>query len=125
MEHVQLLASSVKAATASYSLDQFGNPLKTKGAKGVKVVIDMTAVPGVATVTPKIEFKDPTSGKWITALTGAAIVAISTVALTVYPGITVTANVSAADVIPDEWRVTCTHSAGTDFTYSIGAWLIP
>lgn len=125
MEQVTLQASSAPGDTATLATDQFGNPLKMKGHRGVKVIVDMTAVPGVKTVTPKIEYKDAVSGKWITALTGPAIVATGTHVLTVYPGLTETANIDASDLIPDLWRVVCTYSgADAGFTFSVGAYLL-
>lgn len=112
---VTVLASAVRAATLSSDLqcnDYF---------RGVEVVLDMTAVPGVATVTFTIEALDPTSGKYFTLLASTAIVATGTTVLRVYPGLTAAANAVANDVLPRGWRVTATHSAGTNFTYSVGA----
>lgn len=115
---VTVLASAVRAATNN-STDQ-----SNLVGCGVHVVIDVTAVPGVDTVTPKIQGKDELSGKYYDILTGAAIVGVSTVVLKVYPGITVAANVSVSDILPKTWRVVMTHSAGSNFTYSVGASLI-
>lgn len=115
---ITILASAVRAATNN-SADQ-----TNLVGRGVHVVIDVTAVPGVDTVTPKIQGKDELSGQYYDILTGAAISGVSTVVLKVYPGITVAANVSASDILPKTWRVVMTHSAGTNFTYSVGASLI-
>lgn len=109
-----VLASAVRAATNN-SGEQPNNI-----ARGLDLIIDMTAVPGVDTVTFAIEGKDPASGKWYAILASAAIVAVSTVVLRVFPGATVTANVSANAMLPRAWRVVATHSAGTNFTYSVG-----
>lgn len=87
--------------------------------KGVHVVIDMTAVPTVETVTFTIEGKDPLSGKYYDILVSSAIVAVSTVVLKVYPGITVAANLSVSDVLPNTYRIKTTHSASGNFTYSV------
>lgn len=87
--------------------------------KGVHVVIDMTAVPTVETVTFTIEGKDPLSGKYYDILVSSAIVAVSTVVLKVYPGITVAANLSASDALPKTYRIKTTHSASGNFTYSV------
>ncbi len=115
---ITLLSSAVRAVTNSTSV--IANP----GARGLHLVIDMTAVPGVDTVTPKIEGYDETSQKYYTILTGAAIVATGTTVLKIYPGITASANVAVSDILPDSFRVTMTHSAATNFTYSVGASLI-
>ncbi len=110
-----LLASAVRAATNNTD-DQ-----KNDFYRGVHLTIDMTAVPGVATVTFTIQGKDPVSGKYYTILASTAIVATGTTVLKVYPGITAAANASVSDILPRSWRLLCTHSAGTDFTYSVGA----
>ncbi len=78
----------------------------------------------VDTVTFTVEGRDPVSKKWYTLLASAAISAQSTVSLTVYPGVTVAANAAASRPLPRAWRVKVTHSAGTSFTYSVGASLI-
>jgi len=75
-------------------------------------------------VTFTIKGKDPLSGKYYTLLASAAIVAASTVVLRVYPGLTAVANLVASDVLPLDWRVEVTHSAGSNFTYSVGAQLV-
>lgn len=92
---------------------------KVPGNKGCKAVLSLTAVPGVDTVTVVIEGKDRISGSYYAILTGAAQVATGVFVLTVYPGIAVTANVSASDVLPDTYRARVVHSAGTSFTYSL------
>lgn len=112
---VTLLASAVRAATNN-TADQ-----TNLNHRGVSVTIDVTAVPGVDTVTPKIQGKDELSGKYYDIVVGAAIVAQSTVVLKVCPGITPAANVAVADMLPKIWRVVLTHSAASNFTYSVGA----
>jgi hypothetical protein len=114
-QNLTLLSSAVRAATVT-GADRV-NPTGT----GVIVVIDVTAVPGVDTVTVFIEGKDPASGKYYTILQSAAIVAVSTVVLRVYPGLTAAANLVVSDVLPRTWRVRVVHSAGSNFTYSLGA----
>jgi hypothetical protein len=115
---ITILASAVRAATNnSANQNNYGN-------RGVHVIVDVTAAPGVDTVTPKIQGYDPVSGTYYDLVVGAAIVAASTVVLKVYPGITVAANLSVSDFLPLTWRVVMTHSAGTNFTYSVAANLV-
>ncbi len=114
-----LFATGVRAASAN------GGDQVNRRCKGIEVVIDMTAVPGVDTVTFTLEGKDPLSGKYYTILASAAIVAISTVVLRVYPGTTVAANLAVSQALSRGWRVKTTHSAATNFTYSVSAVLIP
>jgi hypothetical protein len=92
---------------------------KIPGNRGVKAILNVTAVPGVDTVQLVIEGKDPVSGVYFAILSAAARAGAGTDVLTVYPGITVTANVSAADLLPDTYRARVVHSAGTSFTYSL------
>jgi hypothetical protein len=112
---VTVLASAVRAATNN------SEDLCNDYFRGVEVVIDMTAVPGVDTVTFTIQGKDPASGKYFTILATAALSAQATTVLRVYPGLTAAANATANDVLPRAWRVLATHSAGSNFTYSVGA----
>lgn len=114
----QLLTSKVRSATNSSVIQ------KNYRSRGLHLVIDMTVVPGVDTVTPKIEGYDALSGKYYDLLVGTALVATGTVVLKIYPGIAASANASASDILPDAWRVTMTHSAATNFTYSVAASLI-
>lgn len=115
---VVVMPSAVRAASAN------GNQLLNPFARGVVLTIDMTAVPGTDTVTFAIEGLDPVSGKFYTILQSAAIVAVSTVVLRVYPGLIAAANLVVSDVLPLGWRVRTIHSAGTNFTYSVGANLV-
>ena len=115
---ITVLASAVRATTTNSSV--FGNP----GARGVHLAIDVTVVPGVDTVTPKIEGYDETSGKYYDILIGVPIAATGLTIIKVYPGTVASPNVQANDVLPAAWRVTMTHSAATNFTYSVGASLI-
>lgn len=113
-----VLASAVRAASNN-SADQ-----KNRNATGLHLIIDVTAVPGVDTVTFVIKGKDPLSGKYYTVLSGSAISATGTTVLKMFPGFTNVANSVANDVLPADWRVEVTHSAATNFTYSVGAQLI-
>lgn len=101
----------VRAATSSVEMS--GN-----GVSAAHIVINMTAVPGVATVTPTIEGKDAL-GNYYPILTGPAIAATGITVLRIAPGLLAVANLTANDVLPDTWRINCVHSAGTNFTYSV------
>lgn len=111
----QSFASAVRAATLVGDDNK-----KVPGNRGVKAVLDVTAVPGVDTVQLVIENKDPVSGKYVAVLSAVARAGAGTDTLTVYPGGAVAANVSANDEIADVYRARVVHSAGTNFTYSVG-----
>ena len=113
-----LLTSAVRAAT------QTGQDRENRNARGLILIVDVTAVPGVDTVTPKIQGKDQASGKYYDILTGAAIVGVSTVVMRIYPGLAAVANLTVNDVLPRTWRFVLTHSAASNFTYSVGGILL-
>ena len=93
-------------------------------ARGVHVVVDVTAVGVTPSITVTLESQDLTSGKWYPLLTSAAISTVSTTVLKVYPGATVAANLAANDVLAEAFRVTVTHANGNSITYSVSAHLI-
>lgn len=118
--------SNYSLASATRSASSNGDDIKKiPGMRGVKVVLDITTVPGVDTVTMTIQGKDPVSGKYYTILASAALVAVATTVYTVFPGAPVSANVSANDTIPDIYRLIFTHSAGTNFVYSASVVELP
>ena len=112
----QSFASAVRAATFVGDDNK-----KVPGARGVVVMLNVTAVPGIDTVTLTIEGKDPVSGVYATLLTAAPRVTAGTDVLNVGPGVVVTALLSANAQLPDVYRVRVIHSAGTSFTYSVSA----
>lgn len=112
-------------ASAARTATPTANPLTMEGARGVHVVIDVTAVTSTPSVVPTIDGYDPLSGKWYNLLTGAAITATGTTVLKIYPGITAVANGAASDVVPDVFRVVCTHADSDSATYSVAAHLVP
>lgn len=116
----QSYASAVRAATMTGDDNR-----KAPGNLGVKAVLDVTAVPGVDTVQLVIENKDPVSGKYVQVLAAAARSSIGTDTLTVYPGMIAVANQVANDAVADTYRVRVIHSAGTNFTYSVGVTELP
>jgi len=75
------------------------------------------------TVTVTVQAKDPVSGNYVTLLASAALAANGTTLLTIYPGIAVSANVSANTVLPATWRVTLTGASSPSMTVSVSATL--
>ena len=103
------------ARTANFTGDANA---KQPDATGVLVLMNITAVPGVDTVTLNIQGQDPVSGTWYTIVSSAAAVATGLVKLMV-GRVASAANVAVNELLPDRYRVTVTHSAATSFTYSI------
>jgi hypothetical protein len=112
---VTLLASAARTATVATEI-QTNNE-----ARGVHVVIDVTAAADTPSVVFTLQGYDPLSQKYYTILASAAITGTGTTVLRVYPGSTVTANLSAADVLPRLWRVNAVHADTDSITYSVGA----
>lgn len=113
---VDVLVAQTRAATTTSA--DFVN----YGSKGIHLVVDVTVVPGVDTVTPKLQ--GMINNVYYDLLVGSAIVATGTTVLKLYPGISATANVSSSDVLPGSWRVVMTHSAATTFNYTVSANLL-
>jgi hypothetical protein len=88
--------------------------------RGVKVWLNITTFG--AALTLAIQYKDPVSGQYITALSSVAISANTFTQYTIYPGITGAANVSLSDVLPRTWRTQVTGPSGSTFT--VGASVI-
>ena len=105
--------------TATENSADLSNPY----ARGVVLVIDVTAV----TATPSVVFTvkgKSTLGTDYTILTSAAITATGQTVLRIYPGLTASANVTASDVLPATWRVEAAHGDTDSITYSVSANLI-
>lgn len=106
---------------AARTAGSFASGIPNYNARGAKFVVDVTAASGTGGLTVLIQLEDALSGKLITLLQSALITTISTVVLTVYPGVAAVANVSANDVLPRGFRVTVTAGDGSSYTYSISA----
>lgn len=106
-DNITLLASAAITSN-SQSADQ-----TNYNARGVKVFIKTGSFgASESTMVVNVQVKDPVNGTYYTVLSSpaAGLSASSTYILTVYPGITVTANVSASDVISRTWRVSWSAS---------------
>lgn len=98
--------------------------VNANGARGVHLVIDVTAVTSTPSVTPTIAGYDALSGKYYTLLVGSAIASTGTTVLKVYPGIATLANGAASDVIPNQVQISMAHGNANSITYSVGIHLI-
>ena len=108
-------------ASAAYTATQNSATQTNYNARGVKIFISATAASATPSVVFTLTARDPIdTATWVTLLTSAAITGISETVLTLYPGITVAANVSVSDVLPRTWRITATHGDADSITYSVG-----
>jgi hypothetical protein len=115
------LLTLTAAAVGGNSADQ-----ANISAIGLKLVVDITAITGTTpSLTVTIQGKDKASGKYYNILTSAALAAVGTTVLTVYPGVAAAANVSANDILPATWRVLYAIAGTTPaVTATVGASLI-
>lgn len=111
-----IFPSAARAAT-TYTSNEIYNGI----FPGVRLFIDITNANG-GTVTAKIQNLDPVSGNWVDLGGGvsAALGTNGTSTLTVYPGVSESANVDIADPLGQRWRVSVTVATAT-VTFSIGA----
>jgi hypothetical protein len=118
-----LLASAVRAAT------NFSQPVASGAeTRGLFLTLAVTAVPGVDTVGLTLQVRDPVTGVWIdyvvfaafaTAVTAYNVIYPTGFATAAAPGISATNFAVVNAPIPNDWRVKVTHSAATNFTYSV------
>jgi hypothetical protein len=116
----EIVVFASEARVASVNSEEFDN----YEGRGLILQIDVTAIAATPSVVPTIQGKDPASGKWYDILAGAALVAVATVELRVYPGLTAVANLVASDVLPKSWRLEMVHADADSITYSVGASVI-
>jgi len=106
------------ASDGIYASDEIQNP----GAKGVRLFV--VVANGSGTVVVKIQVKDPVTDTFID-LTGATTAALNNTAgayLTVYPGLTGTADIATAAInqhLGSSWRAVATVAVATE-TFSVG-----
>jgi hypothetical protein len=106
--------TTMPATAGTYFSAKQTNPL----CSGIKLVIDITVTGGSSTVFT-IQGVDPVTGKTYTILASAALAAVATTVLTVFPGAPVAANVSANDYIPPTWQVQAVVTGGTGPTFTV------
>lgn len=115
---ITVLASAARVASVN-SAD-----IVNYNAKGLHLVIDVTAIAATPSITVTIQGRDALSGQYYTILASAAIVAVGTTVLRVYPALVAAANLIANDILPRTWRVSVTAVDADSITYSVGASLI-
>lgn len=93
-------------------------------ARGLHLVVDVSAIVSTPSITVTLEQQDVASGKWYPLIASAAITAVSTTVLKVYPGLPAAANASVNDVLTETVRCTVTHANGNSITYSVTAHLV-
>lgn len=109
--------SVASRAAAAYNSGEYFNPNRV----GVRIYINLTVVNG-GTLTVKVQVFDPASQTWVDfpLATTTALAAVAVTTLTVYPGVSETANVDVADPLGTRWRVVATTAVAA-VTFGIGA----
>jgi len=113
-----ILASAARTATVNSA--DFIN----YNAKGLHVILNISALAATPSIVPTIQGKDPISGEYYDILVGAAITTTGINILKIYPGIIATPNASASDILPRTYRVSVAHADSDSITYSISGVLI-
>lgn len=113
-----ILASAARTATVNSA--DFTN----YNAKGLHVIVNVSALSATPSITPIIQGKDPISGTYYDILEGLPITTTGINILKVYPGISAVVNASASDILPRTYRVSMTHADTDSITYSVAGALI-
>ena len=98
--------------------------INTRRAKALVVVFDVTAVTSTPSTIVTIDGFDSLSNSYFTILASAAIATAVKTVLRVGVGLTAATNLTVADYLPDQVRVTATHGNANSMTYSISAHLL-
>lgn len=96
----------------------------TPFARGLHLIVNVTAVGAAPSVVPHLQGWDWIAGEWYDLLIGGALVDTGRTVLKLYPGITVISEGSASDALPNRWRLFMDHGNGDSITYSAGAALL-
>lgn len=91
-----------------------------RGARGVSIYINVTAIVANPSLVFAIQEKDPVSGTYTTVLQSAAITGVGHTILMIMPGATAANNLVANRAVPPIWRVAVTAGDADSITYSVG-----
>lgn len=115
---VQLLSSTARTASEA-SPDQSNSHWR-----GVDIIINVTAVSSTPSITVTIQGKDKNvSNAYYDILVSAAITAVGTYIMHLYPGLVPATNVGNG-VLPPDWRIQYTAADADSVTASVGANLL-
>jgi hypothetical protein len=110
-EITALVSAARTAATDTADLTNYNS-------RGIVIAVDITAwAAGSLTIT--VQEKSTLSGIYNTILTSAALGAVGTTFLTIYPGVTVAANVAVSAPLPRIFKVHVAVGGAQSITYSI------
>lgn len=115
----EALASAARTATTNTS------DYTNIGAKGIAICVDVTSITDTPSVTPYIQWKDPSSGNYETlAQVAAALTAVTRVTYILYPTNMTAPTGDVTEVfkvpLPTTWRISMVHADADSITYSVG-----
>lgn len=113
-----LVASAARTASADWHF-------AVAGARGIIVVIRVTASAATPSVVFTIRGYDPQTDATWDILVSAAVTGAGSTVLRVYPGTVAVTNVKADDVVPAQIIVHAEASDADSLTYSIGIHALP
>lgn len=117
-KHVEVYASAARTATPTVV------SIPTGRYQYAHIVTNVTAKTSTPSVVMTVHGLDTVSGAYYLLLTSAAFDGTTeTRLLTIGPGLPVTTNVSANNIIPSTVRITMTHGDSDSITYSVGVHL--
>lgn len=118
-DEATIIASA--AQTATFNSSAFTN----HNHKGVTLIVNTTAFSGtLPTLVVKMQMKDPVSASWVDVpgMVTGEISGTGQTVITMYPGLTVSANSKIDYPLPRTCRLVCTIGGTTpSFTFSVGA----
>jgi len=101
----------------------FGTAINPE-ASGIIAYLNITAAPGSETLTLILDEQDPVSGAWSSVASTSGTTVTGMVKLKLKQAIAAVAasgtGVQVQDTLPPIWRVRVAHSAGSNWTYSLG-----
>ena len=115
--NTQLALAPSAARTASFLTADISN---TEDYRSAIFVIDVTAYPEAASVSPIIQGKSLLSGSTYNILISTAITSTGTTILHVGDGTTDVNNVAVGTRLPRVWRLFVFHANTDPITYSVG-----
>lgn len=120
----QPFAGTVFASAARIATPTTGVVNNTQGYKGVRAIINVSALAATPSVVPKISGISA-SGVLYDLLVGAAITATGKTILLVYPGVAAVANLVADSLIGPRLAFDMTHGNADSITYTVDFELLP
>lgn len=114
-QRVLMPTANVNITGTNASIDQY----RTVTGGSAHIIINMLAVPGVQSVSFKLQGKDALGNYYDLGLVSAAILGVSQIVLKIGIGMLAAANLVANDSLPDVWRVVGTHTGAGVFQYNV------